>query len=55
MMLDSSYAQESDKENEPEKLAGHAERALIGLILAAASLCVVLIAVYVVLLDGMPL
>lgn len=54
-MLETSYAPEAEKGNEPAEPAGHPEKALIGLILAAASLCVGLIAVYVVLFDGMSL
>lgn len=51
-MLDSNYMVEVEEVMESETAAAPADKAVIGLIVFAATLCVALITAYVVLFDG---
>ncbi len=51
-MIETNYAAEVEELSEPLDTTPAAEKAVIGLIVIAATLCVALIAAYVVLIDG---
>lgn len=51
-MIETSYAAEVEEMIEPADTTPAAEKAVIALIVIAATVCVALIAAYVVLFDG---